>query len=62
METIWMNAKEVSKTLGISESKAYQVIRDLNGQLKHQGYLTIAGRVSRKFFQEKYYGFEVREV
>jgi len=54
----WLSAKDVANVLGISESKAYVVIRELNGQLKEQGYIVIAGRVSKKFFSEKYYGFE----
>lgn len=49
----FMTVKEVQEALGISEGKAYAVIRELNGQLKAQGYLTIAGKVNRAYFEEK---------
>lgn len=49
----FVTAKEVAETLGISEGKAYAVIRELNAQLKAQGYFTIAGKVNRVYFEEK---------
>lgn len=49
----FMTVNEVQEALGISEGKAYAVIRELNGQLKAQGYLTIAGKVNRAYFEEK---------
>lgn len=47
--------KDIQQILQVSESKAYKVIRELNKQLEDMGYLTIRGRVSRKFFEEKFY-------
>lgn len=49
----YLTAKEVSDALGVSESKAYNIIRELNSQLKEQGYLVISGKVSTKYFEEK---------
>jgi len=49
----YLTAKEVGEALGISEGKAYAVIRELNGQLKAKGYITIAGKVNRAYFEEK---------
>lgn len=46
----FMNVTEVAKELGISESHAYKIMR----KLKEKGYMTIAGRVNRKFFMEKF--------
>lgn len=40
----------------MSEGKAYSVIRDLNKELKERGFITVAGKVSRVFFQERVYG------
>lgn len=59
----WMNkqyitAKEISEILGVSNSKSYSIIRELNAELKERGYLTIPGKVSRAFFSEKWYGGE----
>lgn len=52
----FITAKEISQSLGISESKAYQIVRKLNDELHSKGYITIAGRCPRAFFNEKWYG------
>ena len=56
VERQFIGAKEIAEILGVSESKAYSVIRDLNNELKEMGYITITGKVSRVFFQERVYG------
>lgn len=48
-----MRVNDVMQRLDCSESQAYQIIRELNAQLKKQGYLTIAGRVPRNYFEKK---------
>lgn len=35
---------------------SYKIIKELNEELEKMGYKTLAGRVSRKFFNEKFYG------
>ena len=35
---------------------AYKLIKKLNDELKEQGFITIAGRVNRQYFQERLYG------
>lgn len=59
MEKSYITAKEIAETLGVSTGKAYQIIRNLNAELQKEGYLTISGKVSRVFFQEKWYGAKV---
>lgn len=54
----FITAPEVAEAMGVSVGKGYEIIRNLNKELKAQGYIVIAGKVSRKFFSEKYYGFE----
>lgn len=56
-----INVHEVMELLQVSESKAYNVIKQLNTELKEKGYITIAGKVSRKYFNEKFYGYEDRQ-
>jgi sugar-specific transcriptional regulator TrmB len=56
-----MTAGDVAEALGISKSKAYQIIRTLNKELGKMDYITIAGKCPIKYFSEKYYGFERRE-
>lgn len=58
LERQFIGAKEVAETLGVSESKAYSVIRGLNKELKEKGFITVQGRVSRVFFQERCYGIK----
>lgn len=53
MSKQYINAKEVAEIMGVSESKAYKVIKTLNEQLESQGFITIAGKCNRRFFEEK---------
>lgn len=50
----FMRAEDVAKELEISVSHAYKIMRSLNAELKAQGYMTISGRVNRKYFMEKF--------
>ena len=52
----YITGPEVAKALGISDGKAYEILRELNRQLKEQGYITVAGRVPIRYFNEHYYG------
>lgn len=58
MERQFIGAKEVAEILGVSESKSYGIIRELNKELKERGYITVQGKVSRVFFQERVYGIK----
>ena len=53
---MFITAQEVAVMLGVSKSKAYAVVRELNKELSARGFITVAGKVSRKFFEEKFYG------
>ena len=53
---IFLRANEVADELGVSMAYAYKLIRMLNGDLKKQGFITINGRISRQYFNEKLYG------
>jgi transposase len=48
-----MRVEDVAAELGVSKSYAYKVVRRLNADLKNMGYMTIAGRISKKYFLEK---------
>jgi hypothetical protein len=45
--------------MDISVPMAYKIIRRLNNELTDQGFITIAGRISRAYFESKVYGIEV---
>ncbi|MDL2237360.1 helix-turn-helix domain-containing protein [Christensenellaceae bacterium OttesenSCG-928-K19] len=53
MKDLFMKVDEVAKVLGVSKSYAYKLVHKLNGELGEKGYLTVAGRVSTKYFLEK---------
>lgn len=48
-----MTVDEVATELGVSKSYAYKVVHELNEDLKSMGYLTISGKISRKYFIKK---------
>lgn len=52
----FMTVNDVAEYLDVSVPMAYKVIRRLNDELIAQGYLTVAGRVSRTCFEHKVYG------
>ena len=46
---------DVVSMLNVSTATAYRIIHNLNEELKQQGYITIAGRVPTKFFDQRFY-------
>ena len=56
--SILIDAAEVARTLNVSKAFAYKLVRDMNDELKSKGFITVAGKVSRKFFEEKIYGMQ----
>ena len=53
MGNTFMRVDDVAAELGVSKSYAYKIVRMLNTELKNMGYLTVAGRISKKYFLEK---------
>ncbi|MCL2111646.1 MAG: DNA-binding protein [Clostridiales bacterium] len=53
---MFITAGEVAGDLGVSKPFAYKLVRAMNDELVSKGYMTVAGRVSRKFYEEKFYG------
>lgn len=58
----FISADEIKEIVGISKSKAYSLIQELNSELKEKGYLTVTGRVSRKYFEERFYGLVEKRI
>ncbi|MDO4206571.1 MAG: DNA-binding protein [Lachnospiraceae bacterium] len=46
-------ADDVAEIMQISKPKAYEIIRELNGELEKMGYLTVRGRINSTFFHKK---------
>ena len=55
-ESIFMRVSEVAEELGVSQSYAYKLFRQMNKELAETGCIIILGRIDRKFFHEKLYG------
>ena len=62
MENRFIYVDEVAKELSISKSFAYKLIRQLNKELAAKGFITVAGRISRQYFNERLYGAERRDL
>ncbi len=60
-EQIFMRVDEVAAELGVSNSYAYRLIRELNQELKAAGCIVINGRIDRKFFHEHLYATQQRK-
>ena len=54
----FIHADEIAEELGVSKAYAYKIVHRLSDELKAKGYVTISGRVSRKYFEEKFYGMQ----
>ena len=54
MNKQFITADEIMKSLDIGRTKAYQIIKDLNAELSDKGYLVIRGKVSRRYFCQRY--------
>ncbi len=59
MDRLYLNVSDVMELLGVSKSKAYQIIKDLNKEMMSKGYLTVSGKVNRRYLLERCYSQEV---
>ena len=60
-EQVFMKVDEVAAELGVSNSYAYKLIRELNKELKAAGCIVINGRIDRRFFHEHLYATQKRK-
>jgi len=53
-KSLFVGVDTVQRDLGVSRAKAYEVIRELNHQLKEQypRAIVVAGKVNRKWYEE----------
>lgn len=56
--TLFVTATEVAEKLGVPKPYAYKIIKQMNDELEAKEFITIAGRVSREFYKEKFYGLK----
>ena len=60
-DKLFMNAEEVANILGVSKAHAYKLIQRLNGELRAKGFMVIPGKISRRYFGEKFYGMNDKQ-
>lgn len=53
-----IRAEEVAERLGISRTSAYSIIKELNQELAGKGYMTVTGRISKDYFEQRYFGWK----
>lgn len=54
---IYITASELADMLGVSVVHAYKLIRKLNQELEKDGFLVIAGKVPRRYFEKRWCGY-----
>lgn len=54
-ERKFLTATDVAEILNVSRSTAYRIIRKLNDELNKAGKITVAGKISAKYFYEHTY-------
>lgn len=52
-DKLFLDADDVVAIMGIAKSTAYRLIKNLNGELKKKGYITMQGKISTKYFFER---------
>ena len=50
-----IGVKEVQEILGVGETKAYSIIKQLNTELDKKGYITIRGKIPKEYLLERIY-------
>jgi len=61
-KNLFIKVDEMVRELQISRPYAYKLMREMNEELEKKGYMTISGRVSRQYFEEKFYGIKREEA
>jgi len=57
-KNLFIKVDEMVSELQISRPYAYKLMREMNEELQKKGFMTISGRVSRQYFEEKFYGMK----
>ena len=61
MNNSFLRVDDVANELSVSKPYAYKLIQKLNDEIKRKNYITISGRVSKKYFQERIYGLRAEK-
>ena len=61
-KNLFIRVDDMVNELQISKPYAYKLMREMNNELRKKGFMTISGRVSRQYFEEKFYGIKIEEA
>lgn len=53
---LFLDVNQISSLMKISVPTAYKLIQKLNSELKQNGYIVIAGKINRRYFESKVFG------
>ncbi|MBQ8804162.1 MAG: hypothetical protein IJZ53_11045 [Tyzzerella sp.] len=56
------DANELAEVLGVSISKSYAYIRQMNEELKQKGFLTVSGKIPVAYVEERFFGVKANAV
>ncbi|WP_144487120.1 ICEBs1 excisionase [Bacillus pumilus] len=51
----FLDVNDIMKIMDVSQNKAYKMIRELNSQLKDNGFKVMKGKVNKSYFESCYY-------
>ncbi len=51
----FLRVEDIAEMLQCSQSHAYKIMRQLNNELKKKGKIVVAGRVPRRYVEERLY-------
>lgn len=58
-DNLFINAEDIVDITGMFLQYAYKLIKQLNKELEDKGFFTIRGRVSKQYFEERFYGINL---
>lgn len=61
MKKVFYMSEDIAAMLSVSKTTAYRIIHKLNEELRSEGYITVAGRVPKTFFDKRFYSDEEPE-
>lgn len=54
-EKRFLSCADIIEITGLSKSKTYSLIRELNEELEKKGFLTVRGKVISPYFYERFF-------
>lgn len=55
-----LNAKDIQELLGVSQSKAYGLIKQMNTELEASDHIVIRGKVPSAYIEKRFFGINAR--